>query len=173
MTIKVVGTLNNWRGDIILKNIKKHGGKGVMKAARHLENAIINEYTKNLGSVAVGGLGGNLRKRVIHSSPGEAPYVQTSNLSKSTKTSYNFKGLARSFLVKGRVSTDVKYARTLERGGSYNLPQRYKKYTSIRLINPLKRAPVIAPRPVWIPMFMKHRVSMLVEIRDELKKAMR
>lgn len=86
----------------------------------------------------------NLRQRIVHSRTGEPPRRQTGNLYESIQTELDPETLS------GRVFTDVPYAPMLELGGfSFSFPQFLKKYTRIRLVNPIRHSLVIGPRPAW------------------------
>jgi hypothetical protein len=145
---------------------------GVEKAAKLYASRLWRELTKVQGSRPIGP---GLRLRFKHSSPGEPPYTQTFNLARSIKVSSNVtnKGAVRKTLTrfKARISTSVPYAPILEYGGSGNFPQRGKKHTPWRLINPLKGSPFILPRPVWYPVFVNNQAEMERIIRHEASKA--
>ena len=96
------------------------------------------------GSVPVASKSGNMRERKVHSRVGEPPRKQTSNLYESIRSYVNVNDLS------GGVYTDVDYAPSLEYGGiAYSFFQLLKKYTRIRLINPLHGHFIIGPRPAW------------------------
>lgn len=116
--------------------------------------------TQPWGSKAVGG---GLRRKAFKVSPtGGPPYKQTSNLANSIKFSLHFNSKSRFFSggqLKGRTSTEVKYAQNIELGsgktGTIRIPQSQKIHTAVRLVNPMSRRKAqtlyIAARPVWIP----------------------
>ncbi len=116
--------------------------------------------------------GGLLRKTFKVSAPGRPPFKQTSNLAKSIR--FSFKTTTQSAFfsgreLRGRTSTEVKYAQNIELGsgktGTIRIPQSQKIHTRIRLVNPLpKRKAIllfIAARPVWIPTLRKLKPQIL------------
>lgn len=104
---------------------------------------------------------GNMRRRLVHSRPGEPPRRQTGNLYESI----NWQVGGKIGRLEGVIWTDVKYASELEYGGfSQNYLQVNKKYTKERLINPLpKWGYFIAPRPAWRIAFHKAFNAMLAK----------
>ena len=113
--------------------------------------------------------GGSLRKAFKSSPSGGPPYKQTSNLAnsivfsiKATSKNAFFNGRQ----LRGRTSTEVKYAQNIELGGkAIRIPQTQKIHTPIRLVNPIpkKKAATltITKRPVWIPTLAKLKPKLL------------
>lgn len=183
-----------WFGDQRLAELQQRAGRGVVKATEIYAKALQAILKKNVGSKPFSGFGntfvssriagrgknvinaGNLRVRMKHSPPGSVPFAQTFNLANSIRTSYNFKrrvaftSKSRTFKIRSRISSDVPYSKTLERGGTLSIPQSRKKYTSIRLINPLKGGVTITPRPAWLPLFERLHPKMVGVIAKELRK---
>ena len=61
---------------------------------------------------------------------------------------------------------------TLERGlPQISQPQHLKRFTKIRLKNPLKlkSGTIIAPRPVWLPIFQKNKAKMKAVIISTMR----
>lgn len=87
----------------------------------------------------------NYRLRKIHSRVGESPRKQTGNLRESIQVYVN------KSILKAAIFTDVPYAQQLEYGGKSEPfdQDAAKKYTNIRLINPIKKVLFIAARPAW------------------------
>lgn len=141
-------------------NVIDHSEKYKKKLEQQVEKAVkwgTSYYYKELRKALVKTQGstpisGNLRLRTSHSSPGQIPFVQTFNLANSIRQSY----LGMGAQVYGQVYTDVPYAETLEHGGYLNMNQNFKKYTSWRLVNPLKTNKAIAPRPFFTPVWNKN-----------------
>ena len=80
-------------------------------------------------------------------------------------------GGTKKFNFHTRISSRVKYSKTLERGGQLTIRQRYKRYTSIRLINPLDGYDQpIAARPVWLPVFLREEPRMMAIIRETIRR---
>ncbi len=110
--------------------------------------------------------GGSLRKAFKSSPSGGPPYKQTSNLANSIVFSIKT-GSRNSFFngrqLRGRTSTEVKYAQNIELGsgktGTVRITQTQKIHTAIRLVNPLSRRKALSlyirPRPVWIPILVR------------------
>ncbi len=107
--------------------------------------------------------GGSLRKAFRVSPTGGPPYKQTSNLANSPVWSVKFSSKSSFFSggqLRGRNSTEVKYAFNIELGGkAVRIPQTQKIHTAIRLVNPMSRRKALSltimPRPVWIPALQK------------------
>ena len=105
-------------------------------------------------------VGGVLRLRLIHSTPGQPPRKQTENLYNSIKTDTFAKpnlNIATQFRLPvieqgGAVFTDVPYAPSLERGGMSVLGAP-TPYTSWQLVNPIMKVIRILPRPAWRPVW--------------------
>lgn len=102
---------------------------------------------------------GNMRRRLVHSRPGEPPRRQTGNLYESIQWQVG----GRIGRLEGIIYTDVPYAPEMEYGGfSRYYPQAHKKYTKERLVNPLpKMGYMIAPRPAWRIAFHKAYDAMI------------
>lgn len=107
---------------------------------------------------------GGMRKRVPpYSKPGEFPHSQTLEL-------YNSVGFeckeTSPGIIHAACGTDVSYAPALELGGlTYFEPNR--KHSKIYLVNFIKKAIVIAARPLWIPVLqreMKIMVGLIAKI---------
>jgi hypothetical protein len=167
MTITSKVTIRTkWLGNKRMNEIKSRLGRGAMQAAQLYKNELKKELSKEIGSEFVSA---NLRRRFKHSSPGEPPYFQTGNLAQSLKISTNFLTRGTIFsssrhTISVRISSRVRYAVTLERGGALSVPEAEKTFTSIRLVNPLKSTPTITPRPAWTPVFDRLRPIMLKTI---------
>ena len=103
----------------------------------------------------------------ITSAPGSPPKKQTGNLEKSIEIDIEHNGVSGFFgqEVNGYISTDVPYAKTLELGGSLQVDQSTKKYTRVRLVNPVKDVHNIAARPAWLPTFEEEKSRMIQTIR--------
>lgn len=179
MTFRVT-TQVTWHGDRVINKLVRGAGRGIVKAVELYFNELTGALKRaGEGSIPVSSrklinkFGGNAtRLRIKHSRPGQVPLIQTFNLLNSIKKSFNFgmtfKG-SRKLTFKGRISSDVKYAVTLERGGNFS--GRIKKHTSLKLVNPLKGRHNIAPRPVWTPVWQKTVNKMLAIIKIELTKS--
>lgn len=98
-------------------------------------------------------IGPNYRKAVKFSRPGEIPFWQTKNLANSVNLT-DTPPRPRDVSSTVRLSTRVKYARSLERGG-YSTNEA-KPYTTIQLINNFPAGRFIAPRPVWLPLLLQY-----------------
>lgn len=169
-----------WHGPAKLREINRLSRDAVEEAGKIYDN----ELTKTLNSAPWGSkpavdagpslsnlpsITGIKRKRFRHSDPGEVPFKQTKNLANSIRTGSERKG----DLVRSRTSTRVKYARTLERGlPQISVEQGKKRFTNIRLVNPLKlkSGTIIAPRPVWVPVFEKTRSAMIKSIARTMSR---
>ncbi len=110
--------------------------------------------------------GGSLRKAFRVSPTQGPPFKQTSNLANSTVWSVKITSKNAFFngrQLRGRTSTEVKYAQNIELGsgktGTVRIPQTQKIHTAIRLVNPLSRRKAltlfIQARPVWIPILRR------------------
>lgn len=107
-----------------------------------------------------------LRKR--HSAPGQAPLKQTGNLEKSIQTNITHSPGQPGFFgpdIIGSIYTDVPYARALELGETAQVDQADKKYTRVRLVNPIHAIVNITPRPAWLPTFDALKARMLQTIK--------
>jgi len=144
---------------ILFKRLRRN----LTLATRFYHGEVIRIFkTQPWGSRAVGG---GLRRKSFRSSPsGRPPFKQTGNLANSPV--FNIKGpqTAQTFFsgiqgIRGRISTEVKYAKSLELGGTpVRIPQTQKIHTAVRLVNPIpkRKTPTsIAPRPVWIPLLRR------------------
>lgn len=156
-----IKTQLQWNGNRIKKDIKLKLHLGVRNAVQHF----YNELQQALGKWGSIPFMGNYRIRISHSSPGEAPYRQTSNLYNSIHPDISpvsdvlYGDATQGTLqggeeITGEISTDVPYAPDLELGGGTNYGT-YKPHTTIRLINPVHGSLSISPRPAWIPTFLK------------------
>lgn len=149
-----------WNGQAF-RNIFRRIQINTNVAGAKYRSRLKRELLKTAGSEPVSGI---YRRRVRHSSPGQSPFWQTKNLANSLK----FSKSTANWIHRVRISTDVEYAPALELGGVAQVPQSAKKYTRLRLINPLiKHRAVgmfIAPRPVWMPIFnmMGHRMLKII-----------
>lgn len=149
----------------------------------------------NIGSLRSEPVAGNLRRRVIHSSPGGFPFSQTDNLKNSIKVanfkqkrvSFGFRPIignvndpfaqVRQFLermiagIKSNINviTDVEYARTLEKGGLTD-PFELKRFTGIELINPITTPKYMEKRPLWFLSFLQSVGRMRQIIIREMRK---
>lgn len=151
-----------WRGDNFLNGLMPALAQGVEEAANIYRKELVSRYSENVGSVSVGSL---QRLRIRHSSPGQAPFAQTFNLALSPRISTNFSSVrGRTHMLKARISTDVPYSHTLEFGGALSVDPKTKKWSRIRLVNPLRSTPHISARPVWRPAFLLRREDMLQAI---------
>jgi hypothetical protein len=158
-----------WNGNRVKRDIKLKLHLGVRNAVQHFYDELQKTLSK-WGSIP---FMGNYRIRVNHSSPGQPPLRQTSNLYNSIRpdispvTDVLYVGggsLVGGEEITGEISTDVDYAPTLELGGSLNAGG-YKRHTTIRLANPVQGDISIAPRPAWIPTFLKSAPKMVNLIR--------
>ena len=145
-----------WRGDDWFNGLLPKLQAGVTDAATIYRQAVIRRYSRTTGSVPHTWF---RRLRVRHSSPGQAPFAQIVTGKLSVRNSFNFNQTkGRLTIIKGRVSSDVPYSHTLEFGGALSVDPNRKKWTRIRLVNPLRTTPYIAPRPVWRPVFIENLV---------------
>lgn len=140
-----------------------------LKVATKLYHSEVQKIFKKQpwGSRPVGGF--DLRKAFRSSPPRSPPYKQTANLAnsivfsiKSTSKSAFFSGRE----LRGRTSTEVKYAQNIELGGkAVRIPQTQKIHTLIRLVNPIPKKIaaqlVIVKRPVWIPSLLRLKSKLL------------
>lgn len=158
--IRVHGTLQ-WNGGTVGATFHQVIRKNMFEAAIYYRVKVWQALSK-WGSVSVGGI---WRFRIHHSKPGEAPRQQTGNLANSVQSN-------RVSLSAGRyvisIGTQVPYAHTLEYGG-IAAELRDKKYTTNRLINPIKKPMIIAPRPVWRPVFYQSLSRMIDLIARGIK----
>lgn len=173
-----------WQGERKLRQINRLAVIAVKEAGEIYEK----ELTRTLKSAPWGSkpateagpslsnlpsITGRTRIRFRHSSPGEVPYRQTLNLANSVRLTSQTGSGATLGEFRSRVSTRVKYSRTLERGlPQISVPQSSKRFTDIRLLNPLKLKPgtIIAPRPVWVPVFEKTRAKMIKQIASTMSR---
>lgn len=182
MTFAIKATMRvTWHGDKFITKLTRGAGRGIQKAVElYFKELTLALKNAGEGSIPVSSrslinkFGGSAtRLRIKHSLPGQVPLIQTFNLLNSIKMSFNFgmtiKGV-RKLVFKGRISSDVKYAVTLERGGDFS--GRIKKHTSFKLVNPLKGRHNIAKRPVWTPVWNKSVNKMLELIKFELRKSL-
>ena len=101
--------------------------------------------------------GGRARLRQRHSKPGGPPFRQTGNLYNSIKQRTKLKG----GLIIGEIWTDVKYAKTLEKGG-LDFGGGRKKHTRRFVVNPLGlKIRRIAKRPFFLKNFIRSRRSIV------------
>ena len=148
-----------WGGDAWFNNdLMPALRRATMEASTMYAVEVRKRYSLQTGSVPSKIPG--MKIRVKHSRPGQPPFIQTGNLSLSVRQSANF----GKTVLKSRISTDVPYATTLEFGGSLSVSADRKKYTSVRILNPLKITPFIAPRPVWRPVWNDMNRKMLDHI---------
>tara|TARA_R100000306_G_C4347637_1_gene128416 strand:+ start:138 stop:671 length:534 start_codon:yes stop_codon:yes gene_type:complete len=156
----------SWHGENFEKDLKPKLEKGLTDAANVYAKAIRKKLLKTSGAIA---WTGGTKLRIKHSKAGQIPFFQTGNLALSVRTSFNFgKTRGRLTKMKARISTDVPYAPTLEFGGALSIDPNKKKYTRIRLINPLKSTPYIAARPVWRPTFFEQKDQMLFALTSRI-----
>jgi hypothetical protein len=164
-----VTTNLKWNGKRVSRDIKLKLHLGVRNAVQHY----YNELQKSLSRWGSIPFMGNYRIRVEHSSSGEPPRRQTSNLYNSITPDISpvsdvlFTGgdqLIGGEEIEGVIYTDVQYAPDLELGGGTDYGQ-YKAHTTIRLINPIRNSISISPRPAWLPTFIKSIPRMVNLIR--------
>lgn len=150
--------LFKWHGKRVEEELYKRLTRN-LKEATELYRSTVEKVFKSQpwGSVPVAGF--DLRKRIKNSPAGGPPYKQTGNLANSVVKSFKLR-TANSFFsgtpLRGRTSTEVKYAQNIELGGpAVYIPQVRKIHTPIRLVNPIPRRRAlklnISPRPVWKP----------------------
>lgn len=179
--IQVTYTLK-WGGSIWLADIKKSAKLAVKEAITIYFWEIHRTLNAHWGSIQVFR---NLRKVVARSNPGSPPFVQTQNLGNSLNVAYGaraaringganiFPGLVSEQEV-GCVYTDVPYAQEVEYGGiagPYNAHDL--KYTSWRLINPIRHSMYIAARPAWRPAYEKSVSRMINAIVSRMRSVMK
>jgi len=142
-----------WHGERWYGNMLRNVANTIQVITEEYRHELQKELFRHVGSIPASGHG-HARRRIQHSRPGEVPYWQTGNLRNSIRSSYNFKvrSSRRRTKLWSRISTPVHYARQLERGGKTTTARR-KPFTTIRLVNPLRSNPIIAPRPLWLPVF--------------------
>lgn len=150
-----------WRGPKVETWLYNRLTRNLRIATKFYKGEISKIFkTQPWGSKAVGG--GLRRKSFKRSTPGQPPFKQTSNLANSIVFSLHFNSKSRFFSggqLKGRTSSEVKYAQNIELGsgktGTVRIPQTQKIHTTVRLVNPMSRRKAqtlyIAARPVWIP----------------------
>lgn len=147
-----------WNGPRIEAQLYARLARNLRIATKFYHGEVTRIFkTQPWGSKAIGG---GLRRKAFKSSPTKGPpYKQTGNLANSPVWSVRV-GTRNAFFtggrMKGRNSTEVKYAKNLELGGAtVRIPQSQKIHTAVRLVNPIpkRKTPVsISPRPVWIPL---------------------
>lgn len=181
ITAKVT-TKVTWHGQRVITKLQNNANDAAKAAGTFYFNLVTREFKRapwgskraqtgnSLSNVPILA---NSRIRFKHSSPGETPYRQTENLANSIRITSSKRLAGEPSKAVTRISTRVPYSRTLERGlPQISQPQSLKRFTKIRLKNPLKLRPgtIIAPRPVWLPVFQKTNVRMLAIIKREMAK---
>lgn len=149
-----------WHGDDILKKWRSGANSGIFLACRYLQRKI-KAAMKEWGSIPISG---NLRRRIVHSNPGQPPLRQTDEYRKSIQISTN---RAKQL---GIVYSDDPKASTLELGGSFRGDQNKNKHSNIRLVNPIKKLLNIAARPVFGPIFKQEYRKMVDIIHEQMKR---
>lgn len=160
-----------WNGDKILSHLDSLANQAIEELGQILKREVRRELTKTWGSEAVGGMS-NRRVRQRHSPPGSPPFMQTRNLANSVRLTKTTRSVPIG-LFTARVSTRVKYAGGLERGGpQISLSPNAKIFTKNRLLNPLriKGVLIIAPRPAWMPAFLNKKPEMVIKAKQILRK---
>lgn len=133
-----------WFGEQRKREIRHHVNNGMVKATKFLWR----EVKKKIGDWGSNFLTSLKRLRVRHSTPGDPPFKQTGNLEKSIDFKYTW---GPDGYIVGNVFSTSPYAETLEKGGMVQIDQDEKIHTSVRLVNPFKKAIFIAARPFMVP----------------------
>ncbi len=170
MTITANVTVRvRWHGKPVLTKLQN----GANDAAKAGGQVYFEAVTKEFKSAPWGSKpSGDKRIRYRHSSPGQTPFRQTENLANSIRISSSKRVNGQPHLTITRISTRVPYSVTLERGlPQISQPQHLKRFTKIRLKNPLKlkSGTIIAPRPVWLPIFQKNKAKMKAVIISTMR----
>ncbi len=156
-----------WNGPRIEEQLYARLVRNLRIATKFYRGEVSKTFSKQpWGSRPVGG--GLLRKAFKTSPAGGPPYKQTANLARSIVWSLKTNTRNAFFSgreLRGRTSTEVKYAQNIElgsaaSGGIVRIPQTQKIHTPIRLVNPMSRRKAfslkpISPRPVWIPILRR------------------
>lgn len=171
-----VRTQVRWQGDRVISKLQNAGAKATVAGGQIYFQAVEKEFksapwgsrrAKTGPSISNVPALANLRIRYRHSSPGETPYKQTENMANSIRISSSKRISGSPHLSITRISSRVKYSSSLERGfPQVSIEQHLKRFSKIRLKNPLKLKPgtIIAPRPVWLPIFHKNTAKMKATI---------
>jgi hypothetical protein len=164
----------DYTGPIYIRELMKRAKRGADNAANIYKRELERTLSQVVGSIpATSSKNAGNRRQLRHSAPGQPPFVQTFNLASSLTISQSSGSriLQRGRLTT-RISTRVPYAKTLELGGTFNLPQTssLRRWARWTLTNPIpqNKTPTIAPRPAWIPVFNRTRVEMVNAIKREL-----
>lgn len=170
-----------WNGDKVLANLNNLASQVIEELGQILKKEVTRKLTKTWGSdrapARLKGTGklalnAGIRIRKNHSDPNQAPFMQTRNLANSVRLTKSTRSVPIG-LFTARVSTRVKYASGLEKGGpQLSLSPNAKRFTNIRLVNPLiiKGVLIIAPRPAWMPAFLDKKPEMIRKAKQILRK---
>lgn len=152
-------------GAEIIQKLRVASKPSIQAALNHLQRRIQRKLSAVKGSVSTDKIDFVFAKE--SSSPGSPPYLQTGNLHNSVRTTLE----VQKTQVKGRVSSPVHYAKTLENGGFTRWSgQQHLRFTDKKLINPIRKSGIpIAPRPVWRPTFEEENARMLEIIKVDLR----
>ena len=160
-----------WNGPRIEEQLYARLVRNLRIATKFYRGEVSKTFSKQpWGSRPVGG--GLLRKAFKTSPAGGPPYKQTANLARSIVWSLKTNTRNAFFSgreLRGRTSTEVKYAQNIELGsgktGTIRIPQTQKIHTPIRLVNPISKRKAltlfILARPVWIPALQKLKPQIL------------
>ncbi len=177
-----VRTNVTWNGPRVITKLQNNANDAARAAGEFYFNSVTREFKRapwgskraitgnSLSNVPILA---NSRIRFSHSDAGQTPFRQTENMANSIRISSSKRLVEEPSKSVTRISTRVPYSRTLERSlPQISQPQSLKRFTKIRLKNPLKLKPgtIIAPRPVWMPIFQKTNVRMLAIIKREMAK---
>ena len=151
--------LLKWHGKRVEEELYRRLTRN-LKEATELYRSTVEKVFKSQPWSSVPVAGFDLRKFTGKRSPaGGPPYKQTANLANSIVKSFKLRTVNSFFSgtpLRGRASTEVKYAQNIELGGpAVYIPQVRKIHTPVRLVNPISRRRAIklniSARPVWKP----------------------